>query len=129
MSVTIPSARPPQARAPLPTPSSSPERYFDPDRGVWTQEDPIVQHNAYGTYSYANSDPVNNVDPSGAVSIKGVARAVLGTAGKVYARAAFPVCVLRTVITPVRCQGAGCRFGPNFRNTISTFWDCTWIFG
>lgn len=69
------------------------ERYFDPDRGAWTQEDPIVQHNAFGTYSYANADPVNNVDPSGAISVTGVAKAIGRSAAKVYQRVAFPVCV------------------------------------
>lgn len=74
------------------------ERYFDPDRGVWTQEDPIVQHNAYGTYSYANSDPVNLTDPSGASPFY-FARDPLGGVRKVF-RSAGRV-VYRTVLVYV----------------------------
>ena len=44
------------------------ERYFDPDRGRWTQVDPVrqVAEPREGTpYGYAGSDPVNFTDPSG----------------------------------------------------------------
>ena len=44
-------------------------RYYDPDRGRWTQQDPVGGSlgdlQAANRYVYAGDDPVNAVDPSG----------------------------------------------------------------
>ena len=81
------------------------ERYFDPDRGVWTQEDPIVQHNAYGTYSYANSDPVNNVDPSGLIPFPRALRCPAGYS--LLGFACRPAAVWKAVFM---CVTFACRY-------------------
>ena len=47
-------------------------RYDDPTLGRWTQQDPVGGSlgdlNAANRYTYANDDPVNQVDPSGKLS-------------------------------------------------------------
>jgi RHS repeat-associated protein len=43
-------------------------RYYDPQLGVWTQQDPVSQAldpNQVNAYSYASCDPINSADPSG----------------------------------------------------------------
>src|SRR5450432_1396734 len=47
-------------------------RYYDAATGRWTQRDPVggslTEMNKVNPYVYANDDPVNIVDPSGACS-------------------------------------------------------------
>src|ERR1019366_3403374 len=56
-------------------------RYYDAATGRWTQRDPVggslKETVEVNPYVYANDDPVNLVDPSGAFSI-GCAAAVIG---------------------------------------------------
>ena len=48
-------------------------RYYDPTTGRWTQRDPVgaslQELTKANPYMYANDDPVNNVDPSGAFCV------------------------------------------------------------
>src|SRR6266699_392690 len=69
------------------------ERYYDPSLGRWTQQDPVGGSlgdlNAANRYTYANDDPVNVVDPSGAISGPGGAAVILGLIAALCAAAAF----------------------------------------
>ncbi len=50
-------------------------RYYDPRVGRWTQATPIggslQEATKANPYIYANNDPINEVDPSGALSVRG----------------------------------------------------------
>ena len=48
-------------------------RYYDPDRGRWTQQDPVGGSlgdlNSANRYVYVGDDPINAVEPSGKISV------------------------------------------------------------
>ena len=50
-------------------------RYYDPTLGRWTQQDPLAETNFF---IYANADPINLKDPSGAFTISLCANAIAG---------------------------------------------------
>jgi hypothetical protein len=68
-------------------------RYYDSTLGRWTQQDPVGGSlgdlNSANRYTYAGDDPVNMVDPSGAISGPGGAAVILGLIAALCAAAAF----------------------------------------
>ncbi|MTV26604.1 hypothetical protein FTX61_14445 [Nitriliruptoraceae bacterium ZYF776] len=59
------------------------ERYYDPDLGRWTQQDPVVDAldpQQWNRYVYVGNDPVNHIDPTGMVSMRCVVLKTLGVA-------------------------------------------------
>lgn len=51
-------------------------RYYDPSLGRFISEDPIGLRGGINPYVYASNDPVNNLDPSGLWSLKGLWKSV-----------------------------------------------------
>lgn len=48
------------------------ERYYNPDLGRWTQQDPVydpIDSQQWNRYVYVGNDPINYVDPSGTFSL------------------------------------------------------------
>ena len=67
-------------------------RYYQPTLGHWTQKDTLniigdpANGNRY-TYTYTGDDPVNNIDPSGQLSLTDVAGFVAGVVVSVLCEA------------------------------------------
>jgi RHS repeat-associated protein len=74
-------------------------RYYDPNIGRWTQQDPINQLDDLtqaNRYAYAAGDPVNNTDPLGTLSFKKILRKVAGAAGIVGGVSIAGACLAAT---------------------------------
>ena len=59
------------------------QRWYDPTTGRWTQQDALetlADPTRANRYEYANSNPINYVDPTGRLSVGGTIAAVAGGA-------------------------------------------------
>jgi RHS repeat-associated protein len=73
-------------------------RYYDPQFGRWTQATPVggslQEATKANPYVFADDDPINRVDPSGAVSGPCIATLIIGVGGLIVAGLGLAAAIL-----------------------------------